>query len=73
MQKYCDNNFMDNYAKNQDCKNPDDFCYVCCENEYGNMFINQRDKCYDMCDALAKADLNNGEWFWVDEQAKKTK
>ena len=73
MQKYCDLNFLDNYAKNQDCKNPDDFCYVCCENEFGNMFIDQRDKCYDMCDTLAKNDLNNGEWVWIDETADSKK
>ncbi len=73
MQKYCDSNFLDNYAKNQDCKNPDDFCYVCCENEFGNMYIKERDNCYDMCDALAKADLNNGEWVWEEENESKKK
>ena len=63
--KYCDANFIDNFSKNQQCKDPEDFCYVCCENEYGNMYIKQRDKCYDMCDALARKDLSNGEWKWV--------
>lgn len=70
MQKYCDSNFLDNYTKNLDCKNPDDFCYVCCENEYGNMYIKERDKCYDMCDNLAKADLDNGEWVFQDDEKK---
>jgi len=69
--KYCDANFIDNFVKNQQCKDPEDFCYVCCENEYGNMYIKQRDKCYDMCDALSKKDLSSGEWKWVDEEPKK--
>ena len=73
IQKYCDSNFMDNYSKNLDCKNPDDFCYVCCENEYGNMYIKERDLCYDMCDNLAKSDLSNGEWVWIDQEEVKKK
>jgi len=71
--KYCDANFIDNFVKNQQCKDPEDFCYVCCENEYGNMYIKQRDKCYDMCDALAKQDLSNGEWIWTQDEVKKAK
>jgi hypothetical protein len=69
--KYCDANFIDNFVKNQQCKDPEDFCYVCCENEYGNMYIKQRDKCYDMCDALSKKDLSSGEWKWVEDEKKK--
>ena len=71
MQKYCDLNFLDNYAKNQDCKNPDDFCYVCCENEFGNMFLRKREKCYDMCDESKKGrtkkgttKITDGKWIW---------
>ena len=71
--KYCDANFMDNFTKNQSCKDPDDFCYICCENEYGNMYIKQRDKCYDMCDALARKDLSNGEWKWEQGKSKYVK
>jgi hypothetical protein len=62
--EYCNANFIDNYARNNDCKDPLNFCYVCCENEYGNMYISKRDFCYDKCDEMAKKDLSNGEWVW---------
>jgi len=62
--EYCNNNFSDSFIKNQECKDPENFCYVCCENEYGNMYLKKRDNCYNMCDSLAKKDLSNGEWVW---------
>lgn len=68
--KYCDANFTTDFVKNRQCKDPEDFCYVCCENEYGNMYIKQRDKCYDMCDALSRKDLANGDWQWVQGETK---
>ena len=64
---YCNANFSDNYNKNSECKDPENFCYVCCENEYGNMFLQKRDQCYTMCDELHKGDLNNGDWVWHDD------
>jgi len=71
MQEYCNINFSNNFAKNVDCMNHEDFCYVCCENEFGNMYLKERDKCYDMCDLLAKQDLKNGEWMWVEDNKNK--
>jgi hypothetical protein len=71
--KYCDANFVEDFVKNRQCKDHEDFCYVCCENEYGNMYIRQRDKCYDMCDALSRKDLSNGEWKWIADQKVVTK
>jgi len=47
---YCDNNFIDDYLKNYDCKDKTNFCYMCCENEFGNNFVDKRNECYDMCD-----------------------
>jgi len=61
---YCNSNFIDNQVKNQDCREGDNFCYICCENEYGNMYIKKRDKCYDMCDEQSKKDMSSGEWVW---------
>jgi len=62
--EYCNSNFVDNFIKNKECKEPENFCYVCCENEFGNMFLKKRDLCYAMCDHLASKDLDNGEWVW---------
>jgi len=47
---YCDANFVDDYLKNYDCKDGENFCYMCCESEFGNNFIDKRNECYDMCD-----------------------
>jgi hypothetical protein len=47
---YCNTNFVTDYLKNYDCKTGDSFCYMCCENEFGNNFLDKRDECYDMCD-----------------------
>jgi len=69
--KYCDTNFIDNFAQNKQCKDPEDFCYICCENEYGNMYIKQRDTCYEMCDNMSKRDLANGVWKWKWDDPKK--
>jgi DNA transposition AAA+ family ATPase len=53
-EKYCSQNFADNYIKYSDCINADSFCYVCCENEFGDLHVVQRDACYTSCDDAAK-------------------
>lgn len=49
---YCDKNYVDDFITNGDCKSNENFCYMCCETEFGNMHIDKREKCYGMCDAL---------------------
>jgi len=61
---YCNANLVDDFSKNVSCKDPNSFCYICCENEFGNMFMDKRDKCYNMCDDLARAALDHGEFIW---------
>jgi len=62
MKAYCDANFTDNYEKHTSCMDLTNFCYNCCDAEFGNMFIVKRDECYEECD---KAGLeNNGDWIW---------
>jgi hypothetical protein len=73
MVDYCNVNFVDDYAKNMDCRDPENFCYVCCENEYGNMYLKMRDTCYNMCDNLAQKDLSGGDWVWKSDLLRKKK
>jgi hypothetical protein len=54
IEKYCSVNFADNYIKYTDCINKDSFCYVCCENEFGDLHVVQRDSCYTSCDEATK-------------------
>jgi hypothetical protein len=49
-QTYCDKNYVDDFITNSDCKTDENFCYMCCEVEFGNMHIDKREKCYNMCD-----------------------
>lgn len=64
--KYCDSNFVDDFVNNSDCKLDDEFCYLCCETEFGNSHMDKREKCYSMCDIkeepvkLAPVD----RWTW---------
>jgi len=74
---YCNAEFNEDYIKNIDCKVKENFCYTCCENEFGNAFLEKREECYDMCDgkevqiktpAIKKASKkkpDEGGWVWV--------
>jgi len=75
---YCDSNFRDDFIKNTDCKDNETFCYLCCENEFGNSFLDRRDECYNMCDGRKYKDPSRlkkkakpgmkktrGGWVWV--------
>jgi len=50
-ESYCNENFVEDWTRNSDCKG-DDFCYICCETEFGAMYVTQRDNCYKMCDKV---------------------
>ena len=57
---YCEKNMKDDYQKLNDCKNDrEDFCYTCCENEFGRIHEDLRDQCYLKCDDFA----NNKEFI----------
>jgi len=69
---YCENNFYDNFSKMADCKDVNSFCYVCCENEFGDVFVAERNSCYTMCDAKpaeAAAPKEAGRWQWKPEDS----
>jgi len=61
---YCNENIVDDFNKNVECKDPTGFCYICCENEIGQMYIIDRDECYSMCDNLSRSALDHGEFKW---------
>ena len=67
---YCENNFFDNYSKLADCKDLSSFCYVCCENEYGDIFVSERELCYSICDKKEEGPATpsgEGRWHWEPE------
>jgi len=68
-ENYCDLNFIDDFIRNSDCKTDENFCYMCCENEFGDMHIDQREKCYNMCDdtenkKITEKKKGRGTWVW---------
>lgn len=44
---YCNANLTNNVTKYLECKQPETFCFVCCENEFGQMHLSEREKCYN--------------------------
>ncbi len=70
---YCNTKYMDDFIRNGDCKQEDNFCYMCCESEFGNMFIDRREACYNMCDlkVVKKEEKKaTGPWMWTPNQGK---
>lgn len=48
--EYCNTNVTDDFQKNTICNLPESFCYVCCETEFGTMFMDKREECYSQCE-----------------------
>jgi len=80
-ESYCNLNFVEDYVTNSGCKDSEDFCYTCCEHEFGNMFRMKRAVCYKACDGADKKNgkINKngkptgkqGEWVWAPEHQTK--
>lgn len=43
---YCVLNFSDDYISYQNCLDGEDFCHLCCDNEFGEFFVDEREECY---------------------------
>ena len=43
----CAASFSTNVAKFMECKTPESYCYICCETEFGEMHLVDREKCYN--------------------------
>jgi hypothetical protein len=73
---YCIANFSENYAMYQTCLDSEDFCHVCCDNEFGEFFMNDRESCYKAsCDADAPPKIDDakdtsGRWIWQSQVAQ---
>jgi hypothetical protein len=67
-ENYCIASYPDDLYNLTDCRSIDNFCTMCCDNEYGDMLQDKRTMCYDkVCPkgnvrkAAAKKD---GKWVW---------
>jgi len=70
MKTYCNENFSDDVDKVQECLATEfDFCFMCCENEFGRMYEDLREKCQTQCDKVG-GKSGEGYWAWVPGSAK---
>lgn len=52
IEEYCQSNFGEDFAKFGDCKTLDIFCFVCCDNEFGELHVSEREQCYkNICES----------------------
>lgn len=49
-EKYCNDNYIEDYIENQYCKEQDSFGLFCCDSEFGTFKPVERDSCYEACD-----------------------
>jgi hypothetical protein len=65
---YCANHLTEAPpSKLQECRSEENFCYVCCETEFGDMHVKEREKCYDKCEFVPDEDKKPaGFWQWVE-------
>ena len=45
--QYCEKNYMDDVQSLLECKDEANFCYMCCENEFGSFFLKEKNKCLE--------------------------
>ena len=62
---YCEVSFPDDYVKLTNCKNEEDFCVLCCENEFGDMHMDKRQNCIDTLCAPKPPSEETGRWVWT--------
>jgi hypothetical protein len=48
--EYCKVNYESDNNKMNECVMNDNFCYMCCESEYGDLHLESRSVCYTKCD-----------------------
>jgi hypothetical protein len=70
---YCQSNFLLNNQLKTFCDDPDQFCEVCCENEFGP-FNPLRETCYKKCNGEISAGTEeSGRWVYKLENDYKNK
>jgi hypothetical protein len=66
---YCISHFSDDLSDLQYCRDTSDFCTFCCDSEFSEMYVTERQTCYTkVCNVIPKIDKNNydlsGKWVY---------
>ena len=68
---YCTASFSD-VIKFSQCKDNEDFCSLCCENEFGEMHMDKRNACIKtLCEPEQAKAASDGKWIWSVNMKKK--
>jgi hypothetical protein len=60
IERYCQIKYHDESAKYNECHTSSNFCYVCCETEFGDLHTKEREECYkSKCDELKETGGNS--------------
>jgi hypothetical protein len=64
---YCIANFSEVFNDLNYCRNTSEFCTFCCDNEFSDLYMNERQKCYSKtCIITIKPPVteDGGKWVW---------
>lgn len=59
--EYCEGAYKEDASQMIECKNEENYCFMCCENEFGGYHQKEKQKCLEQCDC----DSGKGNWVWV--------
>ena len=67
---YCNQFWVESFDNNRDCHSDDYWCEMCCNHEFGNLYMKKRYECYDICDAKrvtrpGSPNNSKGRWQWA--------
>ena len=68
--QYCNENFNDStlFYMMKDCLDRNQYCDVCCEHEYGEMYLDKKEICKGQCDMKLELTQQGGKWVWVENK-----
>jgi hypothetical protein len=71
---YCQANFLEDYSEMENCKDGEEFCTLCCDVEFGELHMNERQQCYKtVCPLMSSKSTTvnplepaavQGRWIW---------
>jgi len=76
--EYCDKHYDEDVDYNKACKEPNNFCVMCCNSEFGDMHVEKKTECKSQCEDEKKDGDSpvkpkneiEGNWVWVPQTAK---
>ena len=67
---YCVANFSEDFVSYQTCLDGEDFCRICCDNEFGEFYMGERENCYSLSCVKTVEETKketHGRWIWQSE------